>query len=113
MKSSLIAGLLLPAALITSSVGAEGTADWRKVDEAHIYNGEEMMSPKFIDLNSALLAKDGYIVFRQILATPTYEMRNGEVFVNNDKRRFDKSWYFNAIHCQKQVFFINSSMARF
>lgn len=116
MNRLMISSLFLAAALTsisTSIARAESNADWRKVDEASMYMGKEMFPPKFVDINSALQTSDGYIAFRQILPIPTFEMRNGEVYENKEKRVWDDSWRYLGINCKKKLFASSSNWPKF
>ena len=103
LNQLLIAILFLATALVAPA-RADSEADWRKVDEASSYMGREMYPPKFIDINSALLTSDGYVVFRQIAPIPTYEMRNGKVYANRSKRNFENRWEYYGIDCKEKYF---------
>ena len=78
-----------------------GEESWRQVRKPLDINGQEFMAPEYIDTNSALRSNDGYIVFRSTMASPTYEMRNGAVFENKEKRTFSDSTYY-AIQCDSK-----------
>ena len=112
VKVLLIASIFLSSVLV-STARAESNADWRKVDEAMSYEGEEMYPPKFVDINSALMTSDGYIVFRQIAPLPTFEMRNGEVYANKNKRIFDGSWSYYGINCKEKYFASSKNLPKF
>ncbi|WP_137024403.1 hypothetical protein [Synechococcus sp. N19] len=112
MNQLLIAILFLAAAL-DAPARADSEADWRKVDEASSYMGQEMSPPKFVDINSALLTSDGYIVFRQIAPIPTYEMRNGKVYANKSKRNFENRWQYYGIDCKEKHFASSKQYPKF
>ena len=86
-------------------------ADWRKVGEAHIYKGEEMMPPKYIDANSTLLTSDGYIVFRSILPGFT-QVKNGKIR-RLSYRNFNGTWQYEAIHCSWKMYASSRILPKF
>jgi len=89
--------LLLPLMLLGSIVKAEEQL-WKQVRQPLDVNGEEFMAPEYIDINSTLRTSDGYIVFRSTSPLSTLEMRNGELFLNKQKRTFSGATYY-AIEC--------------
>ena len=108
------------AAFLTSCafllLGASAFAyenDWRQVDEAIVYKGDEMYPPKFLDYNSTLKTNDGYIVFKSMAPSPRYETRNGKFFKNTNVRNFDGRFQYVGINCELKRFASSKQAPKF